>query len=160
MLIETIRNWQIQQMSLSIRTVESIIQNTTTEALTTYRDSGDGWTVLQVLGHLRDFEALFYQRARLTVEHENPPLPFPDPDELARVNNYQGQMLEDVFATWKDSRDMYIEYLKARDEADWERPSQHPTRGAFTLHDQLFLTSLHDTLHIEQITRILAEKKA
>lgn len=54
----------------------------------------------------------------------------------------------------------HLAFLAARSESDWERRAQHPTRGPFTLHDQIFLTSLHDSLHIEQITRILKEKNA
>ena len=158
MQTEKIRGWQYERMTLSVRTIESIIQSTSPEALTTYRDGGNGWTVLQVLCHLRDFEAVFFERARLTVEQDSPPLPFPNPDELASSNDYENQVLEDVLAAWKETRHAYMDFLQSRSESDWERTAVHPKRGMLTLLEQTFITPLHDSIHIEQMTRILAEK--
>lgn len=159
MQLETIRGWQITRMELSLKTIESLLSTLPHDDMTTYRDSGDGWTVLEVLCHLRDFEEVFRERFRLAVEQDNPALPFPNPDELARTNAYNQQSWHTVFEDWKRSRAAFIDFLKSRAESDWERPARHPTRGILTLHDQLFLTALHDTIHIEQITRIIAEKK-
>lgn len=159
MQLETVRGWQITRMELSLKTVESLLSTVAHDAMITYRDSGDGWTVLEVLCHLRDFEEVFRERFRLAVEQDNPELPFPNPDDLARTNAYNHQSWPAVLEDWKRSRADFIAFLKSRAESDWERPARHPIRGILTLHDQLFLTALHDTIHIEQITRILAEKK-
>lgn len=159
MNLVTVRKWQIDSMELSIRAVEALFKQADKQAIRTYRDNGTGWTALEVLGHLRDFEAVIFQRIRLMVEEENPALPFPDPDELARAHNYNNRDWTELMGEWQAERATHIAYLQAREESDWERPGQHPTRGAFTAHDQLFLTSLHDVIHIEQITRILDEQK-
>lgn len=159
MLLDAIRNWQISQMEKGTQIMEALLSDVTVEAMTTYRDSGDGWTVLEVLCHLRDFEEVFYHRATITVEQDNPKLPFPDHEALVTEKRYNEQDVLEVLATWKAERTAHIELMKARGENDWERPAQHPNRGNFTLHDQLFLTVWHDTNHLEQITRILAEKR-
>jgi hypothetical protein len=159
MNLETIRTWQYQKMENALKAIESIFSSADPDDLTTYRDGGDGWTAVEVLGHLRDFEAVFFERAQVTVSEDNPPLKFPDPDDLAKTNDYNNRLWPTLLAEWKTDRAAHIEFLKSRAESDWERIAQHPRRGSITLHDQLFLTPWHDTLHIEQITRILAEKK-
>lgn len=159
MKIETIRQWQFERMEYSLRAVQAMVTLVPEEAMTKYRDGGNGWTVTEVLGHLRDFEALFLERARLTVEQDNPPLPFPNPDELARTAAYQQQPWKELLNGWLMARSEHLAFLKTRSDADWERVAQHPTRGAFSLHDQLFLTTLHDSIHLEQIAHILAQKE-
>ncbi len=159
MLTETIFNWQIDQMKLNLKTFEFIFQQADANAIRTYRDNDEGWTALEVLGHLADFQGVIHQRAVMTVAQDNPMLPFPNPDELAVTNNYNGQSWQDLLHTFQSKRAEYIDFLKARTVADWERPAQHPTRGTLSFLEQFFLCTTHDVIHIEQIMRILAEKK-
>lgn len=158
--MDTIRNWQYQVMEQGLQTLTSIVNNHPDDQLTTYKDGGDGWTVLQVMCHLRDFEDVFYGRIKGMVTDDNPALPFPDPDEQAAENAYHEDNIHAVLATLTKTRREFIEYMKSLGESDWEQTGIHPTRGTFTPHDQLFLNTLHDSIHLEQITRILAEKKA
>lgn len=160
MNLQNVRAWQLKQLEYGVKTVESLLSILNPADLNTYRDGGTGWTFTEVLGHLRDFEGVFLQRARLTVEQDNPPLPFPNPDELAIANAYNSQLPHDLLAAWKAERETLLAFFAERNEDDWERPAQHPTRGNLTLHDQLFLLPQHDSLHLEQMTRILAEKKS
>lgn len=159
MQLITIRVWQVKHMEDAIKSFEHFINNANPSDLTTYRDGGTGWTVLEVLCHLRDYEEIFMLRARMTMEQDNPDLPAYDPDTLAAERRYMQQDIRTVLGDWKRLRAEYIAYLNTREEADWERPAQHPTRGHFTLHDQFFLIAQHDMLHFEQATRILAEKR-
>lgn len=155
-----IRGWQYQMMNNALLSVKHMLQEADPQALNTYRDSGDGWTVVEVLCHLRDFDELFLRRARMTMSEDYPPLPFPDPDELAAEKNYNAQDVWDVYNAWADWRGQFIAFFQnIKNEDDWERAGQHPKRGRFTLDDQLILTPWHDALHIEQMTRILAEKR-
>jgi uncharacterized damage-inducible protein DinB len=159
MLLDAIRNWQISQMEKGTQILESLLAHVTVEDMSTYRDSGGGWTVLEVLCHLRDFEEVFHHRAKITVEQDTPELPFPNHEALVTEKHYNEQDVSEVLAILKKERAAHIEFMKTRSESDWERPAKHPTRGLVTLHDQLFLTVWHDTNHLEQITRILAEKR-
>lgn len=158
MKLETIRSWQFERLALGLKTFEHLLQASEEEAVQRYRDGGEGWTTVQVLGHLADFEAVFLERAQLTVVEENAALPFPNPDKLAEQNAYHEMPWQEHLATWKTRREALLQYLRERSEDDWERIAQHPTRGPFTLHDQLFLATLHDGIHLEQVTRILQEK--
>ncbi|MCC6612400.1 MAG: DinB family protein [Anaerolineae bacterium] len=159
MLIETVRSWQYNIMGYTLKTVESIFTAADPDALTKYRDSGDGWTALEVLGHLRDFEGVLFERTRVTVEQDLPTLPFPNPDELARQRDYNHLSWRTLLTEWRAERAAHLAYLQARTEGDWDRPGMHPKRGRLTLLDQLFLLTQHDSLHIEQMTRTLAERR-
>lgn len=159
MLVATIREWQYKQMEDNIKSATWLVRSSDPRALTAFRDGGSGWTVLEVLCHLRDFDEVFFERARLTVEEENPPLPFPDPDALARERRYSEQTEAAALGQWQERRASLLAYLRARSDAAWERPAQHPTRGEMSLFDQLFLIPQHDSLHLEQMTRILYERK-
>lgn len=159
MQLETIRGWQFTRLELGIRSVEHILRGADPATLTLYRDGGNGWTAVQVLGHLRDMETVFLQRVRLTLHETNPRLPFPDPDELAASRDYNRLNPDYLLNEWKMERTTLLTVLRECREADWERPALHPVRGPFTLHDQLFLASLHDSIHLEQLTRLLAEQR-
>lgn len=159
MNLKNIRSWQFQIMQQNMDSLTAILQEAPAEVFGLYRDGGTGWTALQVMGHLRDFEALFLQRARLTVEHDNPSLPFPNPDELAAAQDYNNIPMEALLDEFRGMRFQHLEFLQGLDETAFDRVAQHPTRGDFTLHDQLFLTTLHDSIHTEQLTRILADKR-
>jgi hypothetical protein len=159
MNIETMRSYQYTSMDNHLKSIASLLQLFPVSDLTSYRDGGTGWTVTQVLCHLRDWEEVFHERAVLTVTKEMPDLPFPNPDEYAAERQYDKENPHDVFAAWKDNRMKFMAYLKERPESDWERGAMHPKRGLLTLHDQLLLTPQHDTIHLEQLTRVLVEKK-
>jgi len=154
--MQTIRMWHIDQLKKAVPVLRYLLASISTESITRYRDGGDGWTVLQVLGHLRDYEAIFVERVRLTLEQDFPALPNPDPDELAAQNDYNAQYFQEVLDTWEASRVELVTLLETiEDDAIWERPGNHPRRGAFTLNDQLLLTVWHDMNHFEQITHII-----
>jgi uncharacterized damage-inducible protein DinB len=161
--LSTIRDWQIDQMKKAVNTVKRIIQTTTQQSATTMRDGGDGWTVLEVLGHLRDFEEIFFERSRMTVEQDMPDLPFPDPELLVIENDCNAGDLQETFDAWATFRRQHVAFLESvADEGwerheGWERLANHPIRGPFTLLDQLFLTVWHDLNHIEQMVHILLD---
>lgn len=154
-----IRSWQFEQMRRSLKIIAHLIELTPPADLTSYRDGGAGWTVRDVLCHLRDFEAIFLERSRITVEEDFGALPFPDPDQVAAERNYAGQSVEQAYTEWARNREVLLAYLTERDEDQWQCTANHPKRGAISLQDQLVLTVWHDNNHLEQMIRILAEKQ-
>jgi uncharacterized damage-inducible protein DinB len=151
------RNWQFDSMEKSLIIADQMLSSLSDLSVFDKRDGGDGWTISEVLGHLVDVEAIFHERARLTIESDNPDLPFSDPNELVIEHGFAGQNARDVFKQWQVNRAPFLAYLKSLsdDETTWERPAQHPTRGNFTLNDQLMLAAWHDTNHIHQIVKII-----
>ena len=158
-LASTARPFQINKLERGLGLIQRTLVNISQDAATTYRDGGDGWTVVEVMCHMRDFEAIFVERAKLTVEVENADLPFPEPDKLAVDRNYNKQNLREVIDAWVKNRQAFLAYLAERSEADWARVARHPKRGPFSLDAQVFLAAWHNFNHLDQITKILHEKK-
>ncbi len=155
----TLRGWTVEQLGKMESILTHLLASATPSELRTYRDGGTGWTCLEVLCHLRDYEALFLQRARLTAEQDRPELPNPDPDALAREGRYNEQDSAQVFADWKQRRAATLAYLEALSDNQWARVAQHPRRGPMRLDDQIALVAWHDVNHAEQMARILHEKR-
>jgi uncharacterized damage-inducible protein DinB len=157
--MSTIRRWHFDQLRYSLKTVGYIVQTTPKNDLLTYRDANGGWTVAEAIGHLLDCERLFLERARLTMTYDNPDLPFPDQNEDVIKGRYNERDPQAILADWQQVRDDYLAYLSAIADDAWEREGQRPNYAPLTLNDQLFLICWHDMIHIEQITRILTEKR-
>jgi len=157
--LATVRNWQFDQLRKSLPVVRYIVQTVSADDMRTYRDGGTGWTALEVLCHLRDWEVMFQTRVRITVEQDNPELPNADPDRAALENRYNEQDIAGALDLWSQRRETYLAYLAELDESVWQRTARHPTRGLMTLMDQLALSAWHDVNHIDQMTKILTERK-
>ncbi|MCA9886316.1 MAG: DinB family protein [Anaerolineae bacterium] len=156
-----LRQRQISQLENGITIARYIVDAAGTEAMRTYRDGGDGWTALEALCHLRDFEAVFIARTTVTLEQDNPPLPRPNPDELAIEKRYNEDDPQSVLDEWQHLRDEFLALLKSlgNDEATWARAGIHPINGPLPLNQILVMAAWHDTNHFEQMTRTLAEKR-
>lgn len=145
-------------MQNTLKILGYFVDGTTQEVATTRRDPNDGdkgWTMLEVVCHLRDFDAIFLGRARLMVEQEYPALSPYDHEQLAIERAYNRQDLRQVYQELVHSRREFVEFFRSLDEAQWQRSGVHAERGRFTMHDALVQVGQHDALHIEQITRIL-----
>lgn len=152
-------DWQYSSLTDMLGIITHLVHLAPRDDLIRFRDNGTGWTAQEVVGHLRDFEQVFIDRSALTVSKELADLPFPDPDQLAIDKAYNEQNIDEMLAEWSKLRAQVMEFYKARSVSDWTKIAMHPTRGQLTLYDQLMLHTRHDVLHLEQITRILGEKK-
>ncbi|MEM6284177.1 MAG: DinB family protein [Chloroflexota bacterium] len=154
----TYRKWAMQQLQRNITIYSQVVLMTPPDVATTARDGDDGWTITEVMGHLRDFEDIFIERAQATATKDMPPLRFPDPDALTQEQNYNAQPLTDLYSQWMEKRHTLLDYFETLTDEQWSRAGAHPNRGPFTINDQLMLAVWHDSLHLEQIVKILTEK--
>jgi len=153
--IEAIRSRQLDQLKFAVPIYHTILGSLSPDEIITKRDGGDGWTVLEVMCHLRDYERLIIERATVTLNQDNPPMPGMNPAALAIEKAYNEQDLATVVEEWANSRAEYLTLQGNTTEAQWSRISTHATRGALTLTDQLILTVWHDMNHLEQLTKII-----
>lgn len=123
----------------------------------TARDGADGWTVLEVMAHLNDYEAIFTERTSAILDHENPALVGYDQAQLAIERNYAGKELAQVYSEWKARRQENIRFLSALPPEAWSRTGLHPSCGQITLLDLWLNTIAHDVNHAEQIIRSLEQ---
>ncbi len=119
-------------------------------------DGEDGWSVLYIICHLRDYEDIFGERIRWLLEQDEPTYPFPlNNDELIEVNQYGVQDLQLTFGAYIDKRRALINRLKTLTPEQWERSGTFPTGNRVTVVEMAVNIILHDHNHIEQIVRAL-----
>ena len=155
-----VRQRHITLMRNSVRTLGNILQHVTQEEAASYRDGGDGWTVLEVICHLRDYDLIFCNRAQMMLEQDYADLPGYDHEALATERDYNSQDLSAVYAGLAESRERFAAFFENLTDEQWTRAGVHPERGHFTMTDAVMQVGLHDSDHLEQITRILAEAEA
>ena len=138
------------------QTLHNVMRNVSPAQARALRDGASGWTALEVLCHLADFDEIFYDRAVQIRDTDEPALQPRDHEQMVIDGNYNAQELDTVLAQLQTSRKRYIAFFEALTEDQWQRAGIHPERGRFTLTDALAQVATHDNDHIEQLTRILA----
>ena len=152
------RTNHIRLMRDTLAILEYILADVSQRTATTRRDPNDGdkgWTVTEVVCHLRDFDGIFLARARRIVAERDPALTGYDHEQLAVEGRYNEQELRVVLDDLRRSRTEFVTFFQGLDADAWNRAGIHAERGRFTLDDALMQVGLHDALHLEQITRIL-----
>ena len=153
-----VRERHISMMQKTLEVIGNVLKNVSQEQATILHDGPDGWTILEVLCHLRDFDGYFHGRAVMMLEQDHSQLPAYDHEALAIEREYNSQDMAYVFYELKESREGFVEFFQQLSDEQWERTGVHPERGSFTMTDALMQVGLHDLTHIEQITRILEEE--
>ncbi|GAB4513900.1 MAG: hypothetical protein OHK0046_15250 [Anaerolineae bacterium] len=158
-MMDKIRANYIDMMTKTRDVIVNIFHNITQEEATTFRDGGTGWTALEALCHVRDFDTFFHGRAVMMLNEDHPLLPGYDHEALAIERDYNGQDVRQVVEDFVSFRSSFIAFFEGLTEAEWARTGVHPQRGEWSMLAQVMQLPSHDLTHIEQITRTLAEKR-
>ena len=150
--------WLLEGLEQSAQTLAHILADVTQDEAQTIRDGADGWSVLEILCHLRDYQAIFAERIRRILEEETPA--FTAYDEKARLalvieNDYANQDLRAVLDEYRSTRRLIIERLATLDDEQWGREGKFAADDVVDLTMPVVHTLLHDADHTEQIARIL-----
>lgn len=119
-------------------------------------DGEEGWSILYIVCHLRDYEDIFGERIRWLLDQNDPTFPLPmNNDELIELHQYGVQDLHLTFATYVDKRRTLIDRLKTLTPEQWDRSGTFPTGDRVTVVEMAVNIILHDHNHIDQIVRAL-----
>ena len=155
------RHILLMEQTLDILThLLTSVDQTTATTLRDAHDGPRGWTVLEVLCHLRDFDEILRARAALIRDEETPRLPGYDHVAMAVERAYNQQELRTVLAEFTASRRATVALFAGLSDAQWTRAGIHPERGPFSMTDAVMQVGMHDVTHLEQITRILFDNRA
>jgi hypothetical protein len=120
------------------------------------RDGPDGWSVLEIMCHIRDYQDIYLERIEDMLGKDNPTFKSYDRFELIQQNDYAGQNLRAVSEGYSGTRDRFIELLNSLNDEQWERRGRYPNAGSESSVSKIALQLLaHDNDHIEQIMRVL-----
>jgi uncharacterized damage-inducible protein DinB len=156
--LNDIRRRHINLMHKIAETMGHILKNTTQEQAENLRDGPEGWTILEVLCHVRDFDTIFRNRAQMMLDEEHPALPAYDHNAMVIEKNYAEEDLAYVYDEYRLSRKHTQEFFIALSPEQWERAGIHPERGEFSMTDAVIQVCMHDIDHMEQITRLLEQE--
>ena len=125
-------------------------------AARTLRDGPDGWSILFIVCHLRDYERIVAARVAALLATDDPLLVTADNETLARDGAYADQSLAEAREVLRLDREDLIARLASLGDAHWQRAGHHPQQGAATLLEVAINAGLHDVDHLEQIARCRA----
>ena len=150
--------WLLEGLEQSAQTLAHILADVTQAQAQAIKDGDDGWSVLEIMCHLRDYQAIFAERIRRILEEEDPT--FRLYDEQARLalvieNDYVNQDLRQVLNDYRSTRCQIIERLASLRAEDWLREGKFAADDVVDLTMPVVHTLLHDADHTEQIARIL-----
>ena len=138
--------------------IDMALEGVTQEDATIYRDGPEGWNTLEIMCHLRDFQAILMQRVQRMVNEDNPTIVPYDPHELLIKNDYAHQDLRAVYDDFLRTRADYIALVESLEEEQLWRPGIHPEDGDINVLTIVLHTILHDDDHIEQMMRVLEQR--
>jgi hypothetical protein len=120
-----------------------------------WRLPSGGWSILEVLCHLRDEETDdFRQRLRLTLEDPAKEWPKMDPEAWVTERRYQERALKPELEGFLAERRKSLDWLRGLNAPDWSRAHVHPRLGPMAAGDLLGAWVAHDLLHVRQIARL------
>ncbi len=152
-----VRARQVIAMRLSLRALGHIVATLSDEHARALRDGDDGWSITEIVCHLRDFDEIFYQRAQMMLAEDHPQLPAYDHEAMAIERDYQAETLADAYGALQESRARFVDFFKSLSPEQWARGGIHPERDSFSMTDAAMQVPLHDLDHLEQITRVLGK---
>ncbi|MDJ0751970.1 MAG: DinB family protein [Ardenticatenaceae bacterium] len=146
-------------MKTTVRILEHILDPLSDAQWRTWHDGEDGWTILEVVCHLRDFEEIFLGRAQKMIQENHPDLGRYDHEAMAIDRKYNEQSIPEAWEDLVSRRERFVAFFEGLSENQWAATGDHPERESFSMLDALMQVGLHDTNHIEQITRIIKDGK-
>lgn len=122
------------------------------------RDTVDGWTARDVVGHLISAELDDWIPRAERIVNDGVERPFDPFDRFAHVERDRDARLDELLAQFADLRGQSIARIGAlvRDETDLDRPGRHPELGEVTLRQLIATWTVHDLDHVAQIYAALA----
>ncbi len=140
-------------------TLSALLEGVSQKTAQSARGGDEGWSVVEVLCHLRDAEEIGIQRDRKMMEEANPEIAGYDQEELARERVYAAQDLKKALSDFTRMREEHVQLLEKLTPAEWERPGNHREVGPITIFGHILHMACHDAIHCAQIARQLGKSR-
>ena len=112
------------------------------------------WSILQVLDHLTDAEAVMGARVRYVVAEDAPTIIGYDQDLWAARLRYGSTDLGSLLSELSALRGRTVRLLRDLSPEELERIGNHSERGPESVRHMMKLMAAHDLVHRRQIARI------
>lgn len=115
------------------------------------RPGPDGWSVLEILKHIKDAESVLQMRIKLILTEDNPYLDFKKVWDWADKPGGKAETAETLLSEYKQSRALTISLLEETALKNWWRTAMHEEFGSVTLVEQVSYFAAHEISHLRQI---------
>lgn len=121
-----------------------------------YRPAAGEWSIVEIIGHLIDVEALYVRRIGQMISAENPILERIDQEALVEQRDYQSKQAAQLLATFAEQRAAALDEVRYIRPANLARTGVHYLRGQVTIAELLGVWSDHDQNHLRQVAANIA----
>ena len=135
--------------------LDGLLRGVTQERAQMARGGDEGWSVVEVVCHLRDAEERGIERTRAMRDEDNPYLAGYDQERWARERGYARDDLRAALLAFHRLRAQHVDVLAALTEPEWERTGRHEEQGAITISGHVLHLVSHDAVHGAQLARQL-----
>jgi hypothetical protein len=148
----------VEALQATPEALAGLLHNVTQTQAQQARGGNEGWSVVEVVCHLRDAEEFNLKRMQAMRNETNPPIAGWDQEALAREHNYAGDDLRRAFAAFQRLRTQNLAELAALTPEQWERIGIHAKHGETTIFNHTLHVAWHDAVHLAQIARQLYQQ--
>jgi hypothetical protein len=113
-----------------------------------------GWTLLEIVCHLRDAEERALERTRLMRDTDGPKITSYDPALWAVERAYASQDLATAVSEFRSLREAHVSELEAISFEDWQRGGSHAEYGDIDIIGHAIHIMSHDANHLRQIAQL------
>lgn len=150
----------IRRMQQTPVIYKAILQGVTPERARTATDGPNGWSIVEIMSHVYEYEGLFMSRIQQMLTEDKPVFPQLDQAALAKQDRYQDRDFVQMWNGWLERRRAFLDLLKGLTDEQWQRLGVHPLLKEVTVMEMGLNTVVHDIDHLEQITRALGLSEA
>jgi len=142
-------------LSATTEIIPALLDGVTQEQALAAKEQG-GWSVVEVLCHLRDAEEIAIERNLNILQEDVPTIEAYDEEGLAKRRNYAAARLGEALKAFLDSRQRHLEILDKLNLREWHRTGWHTEIGTISIYDHMIHMAAHDSIHASQIARLLS----
>jgi rubrerythrin len=117
----------------------------------TRQPEGGGWSLRQVVSHLRDAQGVLSVRLDLMLEEEDPLLTSQAVFQWATREETRPPTTQEIFDSYSASRQETVAKLESIPLKDWWRAGRHEEFGLLTLRQQVSYFAAHEPTHFPQL---------
>jgi hypothetical protein len=137
--------------------VAALVEGLTEDALTRQPPDG-GWSIRQVLSHLRDAQGVLRARVDVILDEDDPELGSLAVFEWAASEEGRPPSTHQIFDDYQASREETLTRLETIPLGDWWRTAKHEEFGPVFLHQQVSYFAVHECTHFPQIEALRAQR--
>lgn len=114
----------------------------------------DGWSLIEIAGHLRDNEAHLLSSLRAIISSRTPLLTIIDLEDLVLQGDYQSANIRELLDEYGELRQRVLYLLHRLSSHQWRRHGEHPYRGPVSVLHLARELNEHDLDHLWQVKRL------